>query len=112
MKGFEYYIPPKEIQKAENPDSFADQAKEPEMAHPVGIALSNTWEVTVDGETVPVMATPVTFRGPHHFCQLRYTSKPQTLTIFVQNCCSDKITARGLNGLIPVVGSFVLFECR
>lgn len=103
MAVFEYYVPPKEITAAQDLVAFADQAKEAEAGQATGIVVSTAWTVTINGIGIPVLATPVTFRGPHHFCQVRYTVEPCPLTFFVRNRDHRSLRVRAKDCFIPSV---------
>lgn len=65
-----FYTPPESIQYCENVEAFAAQAEDDAAPHVTGVILSPHWKVWIEGTEVPVLATPVTFRGPHSFCQV------------------------------------------
>lgn len=96
MCKFDYFVPPKEITVCQHIEQFAAQADDPKSGQKCGLILDQEWGVQIGGIDIPVLATPVTFRGPHSFCQLRLSEPDQQLSIILRKKNAEKAVIRGI----------------
>ncbi len=75
---------PAEIGYAASEERLRTQGEDAFGADPDGLVLSRDWELSIEGQRIPVYAAPITNGGPVSFASLSYAGEPGAITLIAK----------------------------
>lgn len=82
-ESFRFAAAPDSLTRVKEPLSFMRRGADAHGAYADSLALSRSWSVTAQGNSVPVYAVPVARCGPHSFCRLELLQTRQAAQLRV-----------------------------